>query len=545
MEYMNESLHIPDQNGFPLYKIFFFVLVPAYILLYAPFGINETDGGFLSAYAWRMFNGEVFYRDFIYVRPPMSLFLRAIEMGVMPEGLEIIGERILFYLKLAIYSYLGASVLLEGQKKWILASLGFILSVHAYPAAGWHTVDGLLFGVLAAYIYFKRPTAVALLAMFVVASMLCKQSFYPILPLFIVLLLLQKPLVELVKFLAAGSMLFAFFYWFMYSHSLVIDFLNLTVGAASASGAFQHGFVDYLNIDWKALVCLILLIPILLNKTILIPKKYWLYLFVFVLASSYAAAILTYQSFTNPISHMRLVFILSLAYLIFNIFRQLKNSKEGILNFLKSDRVEIRALVLLAILWMSSISWGYNFPILFSTPIIFVFMMWADELEPRLSKNKQTIVYAITFIGALFLFRLAHHFVYRDGPRNEMTYKMEEVFPQLKFIYSNKKTYDLYSELKDLHTRYGDTFKTLPAFPLSNYLTKTQSPLALDWVFNLETNGQNQRIYEQLAQYEGYIFVQKEYKTKISQLKKYEVTRFVMENFEFIEESDNFMIYRK
>ncbi|MBC7777904.1 MAG: hypothetical protein H7246_20895, partial [Phycisphaerae bacterium] len=135
-----------------LWKLLFFSIVAGYCLYYAPFGVNETDGGFLTGLGWQVLNGKVLYLDIIYVRPPLPVWLRALELQILPEHFAVLGERWVFYGKVALYSWLGAAVAVgSSSRQWQLAVLGFVVSAHCYPPMAWHTVDGILFAVLAAF----------------------------------------------------------------------------------------------------------------------------------------------------------------------------------------------------------------------------------------------------------------------------------------------------------------------------------------------------------------------------------------------------------
>ncbi|MFN0015905.1 MAG: hypothetical protein ACKVU2_15285, partial [Saprospiraceae bacterium] len=159
----------------------FFALVVAYCLCYAPFGINETDGGFLTGLAWQVLSGKALYADVVYVRPPLPVWLRVLELHLLPEPFAVLGERWIFFFKVALYSWFGAAVLAQGKSRWALAAFAFVLSVHCYPPAAWHTVDGLLFGAAAIWCQSNVPGVRGgfLSGIFWAAMLLCKQSFYP------------------------------------------------------------------------------------------------------------------------------------------------------------------------------------------------------------------------------------------------------------------------------------------------------------------------------------------------------------------------------
>ncbi|MBK8426456.1 MAG: hypothetical protein IPL27_11035 [Lewinellaceae bacterium] len=167
------------------YPFLFFAIVLAYCLLYAPYGINETDGGFLSGLGWQALSGKTIYQDIVYVRPPLPVWLRALEIQLLPEAWSVLGERYIFYFKVALYTCLASDLLAKGSFRWVLAMFGFVVSVHTYPACAWHTIDGILFSVLALWLYAKGSRTGSVLAGIALgAALLCKQSFFPLLVAF-------------------------------------------------------------------------------------------------------------------------------------------------------------------------------------------------------------------------------------------------------------------------------------------------------------------------------------------------------------------------
>ena len=175
-----------DARDRMLWMVVFFGLLAGYCFCYAPWGINETDGGFLTGLAWQVLSGKTLYQDVIYVRPPLPVWLRAIEMHILPEHWAVLGERWIFYLKVGLYSWCGAAVLASAARRWMLAAFGFVVSVHCYPPMAWHTVDGILFSVLGIWCVKKIPWSggAVLAGVSICAALLCKQSFYPIVAVF-------------------------------------------------------------------------------------------------------------------------------------------------------------------------------------------------------------------------------------------------------------------------------------------------------------------------------------------------------------------------
>ncbi|MBC7776373.1 MAG: hypothetical protein H7246_13140, partial [Phycisphaerae bacterium] len=201
------------------------------------------------------------------------------------------------------------------------------------------------------------------------------------------------------------------------------------------------------------------------------------------------------------------------------------------------------ALLLLGITWCASVSWGYNLPILFATPWVWAGMEVTRVLTEAVKPIRFLKPYRFGMLIALLLsFRIGHEFVYRDGRRSEMNEPMGAIFPQLSGIYSDAETAKLYRDLKQLSERYGPNFKTLPAFPQANFLTKTPPPLPLDWVVNRETNGDITLIFKNLNEKHPVIFIQKSFRQKIESDPELEVTRRIFQNGTVLEETSNFWV---
>ena len=519
-------------------KLLFWGIVLTYIRLYAPYGINDTDGGFISAHAWRLCNGELLYQDNIYIRPPLSILLRYLELLLVPENWALFAERVFFYLKVALYSYLGAGILYKGNRLWYIATLAFIVSVHAYPAAAWHTIDGILFSVTAFYVFFKRehPFFAGLL---VVTAMLCKQSFYPLAPLFLLFVFLLEGKKAALKALAGILSGMIVYIGILAGLGNLDDFIFWTQGSSNFGQAIQHGIRDYFSIHFFVLGWSIWLLPLFWKHKY---RKYCWYIFLAGLIFSFGYGQYRHQGFSIPISQSRILFLLSGVYLLIRVFRDrwyLLAREE----WRRKGRFFFTHAALLAISWMAAISWGYAFPILFALPWVALADAFTRELEWGTSSTGRGALRALLLLSLLLVFRYSYEFVYRDGRRSQMKYEMSAVFPKLKGIRSSQETYDKYSELKVLKEQYGPVFKTLPSFPLANYLTNTASPFPLDWVISVETNQHNEALLEKIEEGEIVFFIEKEFEGQIKGNPRYEVTEYVMEHYQQVEETLYFYVY--
>jgi hypothetical protein len=252
----------------------------------------------------------------------------------------------------------------------------------------------------------------------------------------------------------------------------------------------------------------------------------------FSLVLSYAAITWWRQDHTVPFAQSRAMFWMALVLFGAGLWRS------GIRS--RTDRSNTLPLLLLGISWCASVSWGYNLPILFASPWIWGAMEVSRGLT--FPKALQRMGGFGLLLALLMAFRIGYEFIYRDGRRSEMMEPMGRIFPALSGIYSDQETAALYRDLQQLADRYGPDFKTLPAFPQANFLTRTTPPLPLDWVVNRETNGMNEWIYKLWNRPHLYFFIQKSFREKIGTDPELEVSRQVFERGKIMEETPYFYV---
>ncbi len=526
-----------------VWPFLFFLIVGMYGLAYAPYGINETDGGFLTGLAWQVLQGKVLYQDLVYVRPPLPVWLRALELQLLPAHWAILGERWIFYGKLALYSWLAAAVLTTGTWRWQLATLGFIVSAHCYPAAAWHTVDGILFAVLAAWCLFKGPGiwGAALGGLALLAALLCKQSFYPLALAGLAAAYFSprglRAVAALMLGMLAGS---ALFFNYLYQHQLLTGFLRLTGGAASGGQAWQHGVVDYFHI--QPVLALVSVLLLALTGWCWLAKNYrWAYGFWAVwlaaLMASYAVAIWRNQDFTPPFAQARLLLWVAGAWWFYQLYQQRKGAAPATFSLPAFG-------FMLAIAWCSAISWGYNLPILFAVPGVWALLEIGRVLQRQVTGQIALVAGFLVLPALLGVNRYGYEFVYRDGQRSNMTEDLGQIFPALGGIYSTPETRMLYRELQALAAKYGPNFKTLPSFPQANFLTHTAPPLPLDWVVAREMNADSSLVMSTLINNRPVLFLEKKYLNALETDPELMLLRPLLQSAERVEETQYFLVLR-
>jgi hypothetical protein len=540
-----------------IWKPLFFLLIGGYCLYYAPYGINETDGGFITGLAWQVLSGKIMYQEIAYVRPPMPVLLRAGELLILPDQWAILGERWIFYMKVGLYSWLAASILTSGTRRWLLACIGFLVSAHNYPAAAWHTIDGITFSVLGWWLLLgsfpaEKPMEMAvpatgrvvLAALAIFCATLCKQSFYPQPLVFAGVLFLYQERKTWMTGLLTLALSYGAYFGFLSFKGILPDYFRYTAGATTRSLALEHGLLDYFHI--KPILVLLsaaLLIPAgwLMTKATnqgdrRSPMAFYLWLtWLAALIGSYAWAIHANQGYTIPFAQSRLLVVLSFIFMAWAWY-------SGFWNYARTLRVK----VLLILSWCTAISWGFNLPILFIVPCLYILLAISDWLlnnsAPEFFRKYAALGAICSVISLAAVFRYAYEFVYRDGRRSEMTVSMGAIFPPLSGIYSDQETASLYLDLKQLTARYGPNFKTLPSFSQASFLCRSYPPLPLDWVVKRENNGLDDVLLQQLKARRPVLFIEKHYGQQLETDPEMPFTRMCMARGRVLEETPHFLV---
>jgi len=511
-------------NYFKQYKfpLLFLLVVIVYFFLYGPVGYDDADNGYTLALSWRIINGEIPYRDFILVRPPLSPYLHALPLYFIPDNYQIIFDRFLFYVITASSCFFAAFSIKKVFQfseiiidPYLLATIGFVFSVNTFPAMAWHAVDGVFFGSLGIFflVRFSSCYSIVLGILFLFLSALCKQPFYlmPFMGIAYIFLLYKKwdkRLTAILTLLLGGIIFILLFY----KLGILKSFISLTTGSTTLNALIDAGFKQYRNFN-----LVYVLLPFAMwivafrfrNNRIksytieLVPYFFILILFLFPLYL-FLPNFYTVRSGGFNVSFIcidmvgRILFDVTIIFLILNVALTKK---------------WITLILLTGLAWCSSISWGFQTPAFFCTPLIFTFLLVA---------KKYFTVKRINILGIYMLLvgSLAYFCTFQkphlNPLRKDIIYSLDDLFPKLKNIKVGKDTYYKYHELHNLINKYGNNFKTLPGMPLANYLTNTNSPIVIDWVFNAETGFYNNQIINTLQNKNTIIFMETPCNTNIN-----------------------------
>ena len=469
---------------------------------YAPYGDSGNDEGFILGLSWRVANGQLPYRDFIYIRPPGSILLHALPMLALPARHVVLFERYLFFFIVAFYGYLAAATLDRtfglaglGLDRLLLSAAGLVLSVQGFPPMAWHTVDGLLLGSAAVYLLVCARSAAGVVAggLLLFLSATCKQSFFFLVPFALIHTALtrsRRDLALLAGTLAGLSVASAAA---LSQLGLLEQALGQWTGQTRLDSLFNAGAISYVKQPAMILIPGVLAwVGLSRLRSFLgrdpLPRAAIPYVgFVGVLGVA-AAAWLWHGRFQPPPFNFPAILFLSAAVPL----------------AFERGREALTLGLLLGLAWCASLSWGYQTPVLFSLPGLFGALYFGRKY---CGTNPRRLA-GLVLLAALAIQFLAYQFPYGDARRSLLVHPAGDAFPRLRGVHTSISHQRRYAELAALRERYGDRFTVLPGLPLAHFLTDSEPLLPVDWSRNSETDGRTAELIRRLEGERLWVFLE-------------------------------------
>ena len=139
----------------------FYALVIFYILVYGPYGLEDGDNGTVFSISWSMYHGVFPYRDFVYIKPPMSPYFHSLPLYISEEFAYLF-NRMFYYVQVFSYSLILAHLACKAFSikrrdiVYFIGIVGALISIHNYPPMPWNTIDGVFFSVIGIYFLFQE-----------------------------------------------------------------------------------------------------------------------------------------------------------------------------------------------------------------------------------------------------------------------------------------------------------------------------------------------------------------------------------------------------
>lgn len=502
-------------------SLLYLFLAVFYFFLNGNFGHFPSDDGSVLANAWRVFRGEVPYRDFISIRPPLSFYLHSLWF-FLPEGTSFLAGRAFYYFEMALSGLLPAlwavwSGRICGKSPRFLAlcAIFFAFATHQFVAMPWTTVDGVfvcsigltafLFSLSVQDLKWRVGWRTVASSCFALAPFF-KQGFGIFIPLFIFFGVFEfffskNPkrdgswclfLGTLLPGLVTVGMILSGFYFAGGLKDFFVQVFSQTQGGLKIVGILEY---LYSPLQGFALLGFISVVVVSSNGVHKRTQKLLVNLvspFFFLLFLGFAILMHRWTIFYAAKAFYWLLFGLLIGR-FWKIF-VLEETADYPMLFLHMG--------VLVLGWAASISWGYRHPMLGLAPMALV----VHEMLPAESRTFKH-VFAVVLSAILIVISyqvIIRRSPYGDAPRAEQQFDLSEIFPKFGRVYTQEANFRLSQELKNLTQHYaisqGRSFAVIPFYPLIHYLTDSPNKIGLDWIGETEYNGLDDRFRQKIEQ---------------------------------------------
>lgn len=549
----NSNLDFRFRNNGLVAFIWIFSTALAMHFLFSRLGFNPTDDGFTLAYARRLLDGQIPHRDFIIIRPALSPLLHTPEVffgGAYTYWISRFvalaqWSSIAWFSTSFISRGLGRPLGILDQVLWASISLSFFGS--SFSILVWHTIDGLFFCTLALSLLSRRSFGTNLMAYFLLGlAYLCKQSFVLVAPITLLIFCDWKNWRYVLAAATAGILYVAFL---LVSGGMSDGLEQLF----SQKGIVKVGIQAYMfNRVYLGLVWGFSAMWLFSDERTdrWLPRASTKPIISFLILSAFIGF------FTNSLWDDEI------RKWSFSLFGALG----GTLVYLGAwgGAQKIRAIqtgaAIALVAWSSSLSLGYNNPVMGSGMIIVFFL----GLLLKQIHNAGTIMRrAILLLGTIMAISAFYHakttYIYRDSPAANLTEPLGEVFPGGRLIMTNPRTYAFLEDLNVAIAKVSDQKKKYSIIPaVAGYWAKSaqENPLPIDWAQTTELNTpallsrvtdsiENQRT-QQLVIVQKFVaeHLPQAQVSIDSQIKYYAVVHYVRNNLQKVDETEYFEIFQ-
>jgi hypothetical protein len=546
------------KTKFPVVSTCFLILVPLIAhFLFSSLGFNPTDDGFTLAYSRRIIEGQIPHRDFIIIRPFLSPLLH-VPFVLLGGDYTFLFSRLFVWFQLACVSWIWI-ILLEKRfmqrpfhnfEKVCLALISFATSAHTFPVMAWHTIDGL-FLISIGLLFCVTENSLSKFAGYLIIglSYLCKQSFIFVAPLTIIILGDWRRIKLWLAILTPGVMYLLFLLCTNAIPDAFVQLLSHKDSFLAINGSY---------FDWEMMLGILigtLSTHLIIEKELIktpfrkdLPE--WVGLLMLSVIPMIGISISLISDRYRLISYGIFGLVLGVVNHLF--IKRLDKT---------NDQIRI-ALIALLLAWSSSLSIGYNMPILASGQLLSVLLAFSypffkDELEKHFNRPIYTVtLFGLTAIVLLFFGLARFHSIYREDVGLNLTENLDAVLPGGKGIRTNENTFSFLNDLREaarVSQTFGATYTILP--DCAGWWVKSQetNPISIDWPQDTELSSTESvdRVVKELESMRksNIIIVQKFEANKLAGGffplgKGYSVVNYVRDNFSLVYETPYFLLYR-
>jgi hypothetical protein len=474
-------------------------------------GFHPSDDGFLLAQSQRILRGEIPHLEVIFARPMGSAFLHTLDFLIPLPLFE--ASRFTGLMEIVAYSYLFAwFTYSKPPVRWRFAhhvgAIGAALvNLHTFPSMAWHTTDGLLLTALGLVLIQRahagkvpKVSVFGLLALG--AAPLMKQSFF-LSPLLGVVWVAVSAQPALRLWTAIKSTFWASLPGMSYVVAMATlgalpEFSRQLFGASPVWGKELMTSIGVPNVALLVgpLAGLMAFAVWSDRKTHAFEDNRESRLATFLVQPAVLARVMLTVSVISLPALNRFEYRGSWGFLITWIL-----FAYAVIRLLTSN-TDARALVLLAVAWMTCLSWGYPHPNLVGGTVAlqFAYGIWHGLQIRNLFWNQ---LKQLTLVSGLIatttlcvaLVSARRQSPYNDFPASELTANLLEVSPNFGGIRTNPITAEYLTQMASCVRRFpAPQVAVLPDNPGIYPALDLHNPFPTDWMLASETAGHNVRI---------------------------------------------------
>jgi hypothetical protein len=479
-------------------------------------GFNPTDEGLLLAQAQRLLGGQLPHLDFVTPRPSGAALLHVPEL-LAPTPL-LLTSRVVALLEVLAFA-VASVALISGTrvKRWgpgltALAVIVFVVDLHTFPLMSWHTVDGLLVVALAMWALRAgvRERSAGLLAtgaLLAGYAPLIKQSFAAAPVLAVLWVVWQhrhgpnhlRPMsasqlaAPLTLVLVPPTLYLA---WLIQGAGLdaAVDQLSAASGVSAFGGIGEPGF---------GLTALVVVaaggLSLLGFWHGTLPREGQPRLLALGVAGALVVATVaevvsgTLSLGGNWGQHL---WWLALA--------------AWLLAAAVTSPVQVAPPVVLALAWMSSLSWGYAVPNLVAGALVAV-VAWSSRTvvvrlapaldRPPLRRAAAASLAVMALVAVVAAVPARQGEVYRDVDAGHQVEGLGDLHGELAGVTAGPATVAFMGQVADCLDRYpSDRLAVVPDAPGAAVLLGRENPLPVDWWYPLELPPDRERLMADVQQ---------------------------------------------
>ncbi len=479
--------------------VVFTIIVFAYNLIYLKYGFNATDEGYLLALGKRIADGESVYKDFYFLKTPLSIYIQALLIEVFGDNYTVLFSRFYWAFQMWLMVILASFLYRKLVRPWEL----FLLLVSSFTISTmllsftWYSYDGVFFAAIALLLFIYQRYYISGAILFL--CFFAKQTYILFIPVLIVLIIIMTLFgtrdtrinLRNVFKLSIGFVipLLVYILYLLLNNNFASFIENIFLLPAKSSGkGFIFGIVQN---NPSAVIVSLPVILTAINILFAPPRKWLLPLMVLIPFSVYIFV-------TGPANFVFALAFLNYTVLIVSLIK-CRGEQPGADN--KNNILAAIALFAIVMIYMSGFTYSGIIFTFSASGIALPFMYII--LKKYINFNFRNLV-ALSVLLVIFGFGAyyKHNNVYRDKPRKELTEKFTS--GKLKGIYSTPRNVRQITDILSTITQYsseGDYIIIYPDFPILYYLADRKNPTPIAWYYRYEFNKEMlERAFQSLDQ---------------------------------------------